>query len=54
MSIFCGEIMVDLIGKDIMDFDMILGMDFLNSCYDFLYYRAQNVTFHFPNKSVIE
>ena len=47
------ETLVDLIKLDMVDFDMILGMDWLHSCYASLDYRNRRVNFHFRNGKVV-
>ncbi|KAH0776371.1 hypothetical protein KY290_007782 [Solanum tuberosum] len=46
--------MADLIELDMVDFDVILGMDWLHSCYASVDCRTQVVKFQFPNESVLE
>ncbi|KAG5572887.1 hypothetical protein H5410_062653 [Solanum commersonii] len=46
--------MVDLVELDIVDFDVILGMDWLHACYASIDYRTQVIKFQFPNEPVIE
>ncbi len=48
------EILVDLIELDIVAFDIILGMDWLQSCYATLDCGTHTITFKFLNKLVIE
>lgn len=45
--------MVDLVKLDMVDFDSILGIDWLHSCYATSDCRTRKV-FYFPNKPVIE
>lgn len=45
--------LVDMIELDMVDFDIIRGMDCLHSCYDSLDCRTRGVIFQFPNKPVI-
>lgn len=49
LSIFHREILVDLVELDMVDFNFILGMDWIYSCYTSLDCRTQKVTFYFPN-----
>ncbi|XP_070039208.1 uncharacterized protein [Nicotiana tomentosiformis] len=44
----------DLIELEMVDFDVIVGMDWLCSCYDILDCRAKLVRFKFPNEEVLE
>ncbi|WMV42012.1 hypothetical protein MTR67_035397 [Solanum verrucosum] len=46
--------MADLVELDMVDFDVILGMDWLNACYASADSRTQVVKFQFPNEPVIE
>ena len=46
--------MVDLIELDMVDFDVILGMDWLHSCYELIDCRTRVVKFQIPNDSIIE
>ena len=41
---------VDLIILDLLDFDVILGMDWLASCYASVDCRRKAITFQFPGK----
>jgi len=54
VSISSIETMVDLFELDIIDFYVILGMDWLHSWYGYLNCRTLKVVFKFPNDSVIE
>ncbi|WMV14113.1 hypothetical protein MTR67_007498 [Solanum verrucosum] len=45
---------VDFIELDMLDFDVILGMDWLHSCYASIDYRTQVVKFQFPNEPILE
>lgn len=54
VTIFHGDTMMDVVEFYMADFDMILDMDLLQSCYIFVDCRNIKVTFHFPNKSVFE
>ena len=40
----------DLVELPMHDFDVILGMDWLHSCYACLDCHSKVVTFHFPNE----
>lgn len=46
--------LVDLIKLDIIDFDFILGRNWLYSFYASLDCRTQNVSFHFPNELLLK
>lgn len=36
-----------------LDFDVILGMDWLYSCFAFIVFRTRVVRFNFPNEPVV-
>ncbi|WMV55510.1 hypothetical protein MTR67_048895 [Solanum verrucosum] len=46
--------MDDLVELDMVDFDVILGMDWLHACYPSVDCRTRVVKFQFPNKPVLE
>ncbi|XP_070036946.1 uncharacterized protein [Nicotiana tomentosiformis] len=46
--------MADLIELGMVDFDIIMGMDWLYSCFAKLDCRTRTIRFKFPNESVIE
>ena len=46
--------MTDLIELDMVDFDVILGMDWLHACYASVDYRTQELKFQFSNEPVLE
>ena len=46
--------MSDLVELDTVDFDFILGMDWLHACYTSVDCRTLVVQFQFPNNSVFE
>lgn len=54
VSIFHHDTVADLVELDMIDFDAILEMDWLHSCYSTLDCRTIKVSFSFPNKLVIE
>ena len=54
ISINHKNTMADLIELDIVDFDVILGMEWLHACYTSIYCRTRVVKFKIPNESVIE
>lgn len=47
------DTLVDLIVLDMVNFDIILGMNWLHSCYAFLDCRTCRVMFQLLNESVI-
>lgn len=53
VSIFCQDTVVDLIHINILEFDVIMGIDSLHSCYSTLYCRTRKVTFYFSNETVL-
>ena len=53
VSISSREALVDLIELDMVDFDVILGMISLNSCYVFLDFWAYKVMFKFHYEPII-
>ncbi len=46
--------LVDLVELDMLDFDVILGMDWLHSCYASIDCRTCVVKFQFPNEPILE
>ena len=49
--VVCGKTMcADLVELPMHDFDVILGMDWLHSCYACLNCHSRVVRFHFPNE----
>ncbi|WMV19054.1 hypothetical protein MTR67_012439 [Solanum verrucosum] len=46
--------LVDLVELDMLDFDVILGMDWLHSCYASIDSRTRVVKFQFPNEPILE
>lgn len=54
MTIFQWNTVVDLVELDTIDFDVILGIDWLYSYYDTIDCRTKKVIFHFYNESVLE
>ena len=46
--------MADLVELDIVDFDVILGMDWFHSCYALIDCRTRVYNFQIPNDPVIE
>jgi len=46
--------LVDLIELDMLDFDIILGMDWLHACFASIYCKTRVVKFQFPNEPVLE
>ncbi|WMV50863.1 hypothetical protein MTR67_044248 [Solanum verrucosum] len=45
---------VDLVGLEMVDSGIILGMDWLHSCYASVDYRTRIVHFQFPDESILE
>ena len=45
---------VDLVEIDMLDFDIILGIDLLHACFSSIDYRTRVVRFNFPNKPVVK
>jgi len=45
---------VDLVELDMLDFDVILGLDCLLSCYSSIDCRTSVVKFQFPNELILE
>ena len=45
---------VKLVELDMVDFDVILGMDLLHACFDSIDYRTRVVKFNFPNNLILE
>lgn len=54
VSLGGSEILVDLFELYMVDFDVILRMDWLNSCYPSLDFQTRKVVFKFPNELVID
>nr|AAV31171.1 Putative polyprotein, identical [Solanum tuberosum] len=54
VSINHKSTMADLVDLDMVDFDVISGMDWLHACYTSLDCRTRVVKFQFPNEPVIE
>ena len=46
--------LVDFIELDILDFDVIFGIDSLPSCFAFIYWRIRVIKFQFPNEPIFE
>ena len=46
--------MADIVELDMLDFDVILGIDSIHVCYASVDYRTRVVKFQFPNESVLE
>ncbi|XP_070031696.1 uncharacterized protein [Nicotiana tomentosiformis] len=44
----------DLVELEMMDFDAIMGMDWLSACYATVDCRAKAARFHFPGEAVLE
>ncbi|KAH0689164.1 hypothetical protein KY289_016522 [Solanum tuberosum] len=54
ISIYHKDTMDDLVELDMIDFDVILGMDWLHACYASVDCRTRVVKFQFPNEPVLE
>lgn len=54
VSVGNKETLVDLFELDMVDFDVISGMDWLHSCYTSLDYQTREVVFRFFGEPVIE
>ncbi|XP_070014108.1 uncharacterized protein [Nicotiana sylvestris] len=51
----CGrQTSADLVELEMLDFDAIMGMDWLAACYAMVDCRAKTARFHFPGKPVLE
>lgn len=48
------DTLADLIELEMVEFDVIMGMDWLASCYATVDCRTKRVYFHFPNKADLE
>lgn len=46
--------LVELVELDMLDFDLILGVDWLHSCFAFIICRTWVIKFPFPNLPVVE
>ncbi|WP_368859988.1 hypothetical protein [Microbacterium sp. C7(2022)] len=54
VSIYHRDTLADLIELEMVDFYVILGMDWLHACYASVDCRTRTVKFQFPNEPVIE
>ncbi|KAH0765418.1 hypothetical protein KY285_001289 [Solanum tuberosum] len=54
ISVNHNNTMVDLVELEMVDFDVILGMDWLHACYASIDCRTRVVKFQFPNDPVFE
>ena len=45
---------VELVELDMLDFDVILGIDWLHACFASIDRRTRAVKFNFPNKPVLD
>ncbi|KAH0642176.1 hypothetical protein KY285_034832 [Solanum tuberosum] len=54
ISINHKNTMADLVKLDMVEFDVIIGMDWLHACYASIDCRTRVVKFQFPNEPVIE
>ncbi|CAN4076703.1 unnamed protein product [Withania somnifera] len=51
----CGrDTLADPIELEMVEFDVIMGMDWLASCYATMDCRTKRVCFHFPNEAILE
>ncbi|XP_070005951.1 uncharacterized protein [Nicotiana sylvestris] len=50
----CRDTMADLIELGMVDFDVIMGMDWLHSCFAKLDYHTRTMRLEFPNEPVVE
>jgi len=48
------DTLADFIELEMVDFDVIMGMDWLASCYAMVDCRTKMVHFHFPKETVFE
>ena len=48
------DTLADLIELEMVEFDVIMGMDWLASCYTTVDCRTKRVYFHFPNEATLE
>ena len=46
--------LVNLVELDTLEFDFILGMDWLDACFDSIECRTRLIKFQFPNEPVLE
>nr|XP_016440544.1 PREDICTED: uncharacterized protein LOC107766303 [Nicotiana tabacum] len=49
-----GDVVTDLVELEMVDFDVIMGMDWLKSCYATVGCRTKIVSFEFPGEPVLE
>lgn len=54
VSVCSKRALVDLFDSDMVDFNVILGIDWLHSCYASLDYRTSKVVFRLPGELDIE
>ncbi|XP_070049937.1 uncharacterized protein [Nicotiana tomentosiformis] len=54
VTVCSRDIVTDLIEMGMVDFDVIMGMDWLYSCFAKLDCRTRTVRFEFPNELVLE
>ena len=47
-------ICVELVELDMVDFDIILGMDWFHACFSSIDCRTRVVKFNFPNEPILE
>lgn len=51
---FIKKTLVDLLELDMTDFNIILGMDWINFCYDSIKFRNRVFQFYFLNEPILE
>ncbi|XP_070045553.1 uncharacterized protein [Nicotiana tomentosiformis] len=54
VTVRCRDIVADLIELGMVDFDVIMGMDWLYSCFAKLNCRTRTVRFEFPSDPIVE
>lgn len=53
-TVYDSDTLVELVYLYILDFDFIIGMDWLSSCYAIVDCRAMRVHFYFSMEGVLE
>ena len=54
VSIYHRDAVPDLVELEMVDFDVIMGMDWLHACYASVDYKTWVVRFYFPNEPILE
>ena len=54
ITIFSRDTMANLVELEMVDFDAIMGMDWLASCYATVDCRTKKVYFYFPKEAILE